>query len=208
MEVSLLERHALNIADTHGCHTVILYGSRARGDATESSDVDVLCVRDTGPPARDARLIAGTYFDVFICSTSGIETPDSSLLKLRGGRVLRERDRLGAILLRRVQELHDRGPEPLSSDERTARILWGHKTLDRIRAGRGPDTDYRRMFLRVQALEDYFALRTAWFRGSREALAWLKQHDVNAYDAFAIAMRRAASDEDIAALVLSVYGAL
>ena len=32
----------------HGCHTVILYGSMARGDATECSDVDVLGIRETG----------------------------------------------------------------------------------------------------------------------------------------------------------------
>jgi predicted nucleotidyltransferase len=39
----------------YGCHTVILYGSRARGDATAESDYDVLGVRDSGEAIRDAR---------------------------------------------------------------------------------------------------------------------------------------------------------
>lgn len=32
----------------HGCHTVILYGSRARGDFNDSSDWDVIGFREVG----------------------------------------------------------------------------------------------------------------------------------------------------------------
>src|SRR5258707_8653048 len=42
----------------HGCHAVILYGSRARGDFQPTSDWDVVGIRETGPtaPLRVARV--------------------------------------------------------------------------------------------------------------------------------------------------------
>ena len=45
--------------------------------------------------------------------------------------------------------------------------------LDRVRGQHGLEANYRRMFLLVRALEDYFLLRNTWFRGEKEALAWL-----------------------------------
>ena len=33
----------------HGCHSVILYGSWARGDLQPTSDWDVAGIRETGP---------------------------------------------------------------------------------------------------------------------------------------------------------------
>jgi predicted nucleotidyltransferase len=40
----------------HNCHTIIFYGSRAGGDATEASDYDFLGIRETGEILRYARL--------------------------------------------------------------------------------------------------------------------------------------------------------
>ncbi|MBL7543946.1 MAG: nucleotidyltransferase domain-containing protein [Bdellovibrionaceae bacterium] len=36
------------LTDKHKCHTVILYGSHARGDATLHSDYDLMGVRKSG----------------------------------------------------------------------------------------------------------------------------------------------------------------
>jgi uncharacterized protein len=45
-----IEEYQARLAEILGdnLHTVILYGSRARGDAAEDSDIDVLCVME-GP---------------------------------------------------------------------------------------------------------------------------------------------------------------
>jgi predicted nucleotidyltransferase len=201
-----IEREAMRIAEAHGCHTTILYGSRARGDATAGSDVDFICIRDSGPALRDARVVDGTYFDAFIYPESAVKTPDASLLRVLPGVVLRERDGFGTALLRKIQEVHDRGPEPLPEDERTARIVWAHKMVERIRGQGGSDADYRRMSLLLTSLEDHFALRGRWFRGSKEAFAWLRARDPSAHAAFELAMRPGATERAIADLVAVVYG--
>jgi len=201
-----IEREALRIAEAHGCHTTILYGSRARGDATAESDVDLISFRESGAALRDARLVEGLFFDAFVYPESAVKTPDPSLLRVLPGVVLRERDGFGTALLRRLQEVLDRGPEPLPEDERAARIVWAHKMVARIRGKTGPDTDYRRMSLLLSSLEDYFALRGIWFRGSKEAFAWLRTHDAGAHAVFERAMRPGATDRAIADLVALVYG--
>src|SRR3954453_6863106 len=93
---------SFGIADAHGCHTIILYGSRARGDADAGSDVDLLCIRDDGPAIRDSRVIDDVYFDAFGYPQRVLATPDAALLRILGGRVMRERDGAGTALLGRV----------------------------------------------------------------------------------------------------------
>jgi len=199
---------ALAIADAYGCHTVVLYGSRARGDVDEGSDVDVLCIRDDGPSFRDSRVIDGVYFDVFVYPRDAVATVDVALLRILGGLVLRERDGEGTALLSRVRDRFDRGPDPLPADDQTARIVWAHKMLTRIQSSDSVEADYRRMELAVQALEDYFLLRTLWYRGPKVAFPWLLTHDDAAHQAFEAAMQPGAGPDALAALVSAVYGQL
>src|SRR4051812_10718252 len=190
-----IEEAGLAIADAHGCHTIILYGSRARGDADAGSDVDLLCIRDDGPAIRDSRVIDDVYFDAFVYPQRALATPDAALLRILGGRVMRERDGAGTALLGRVRALFDKGPDPLPADEQTARIVWAHKMLARIPGNDGSEGRYRRMSLVVQALEDYFALRALWFRGPKVAFPWLLTHDDAAQQAFEAAMHSSADDD-------------
>jgi predicted nucleotidyltransferase len=111
-----IERIALNIMAEHGCHTVILYGSWARGQATQDSDVDLLCIRESGPDFRDARIVERIYIDAFIYPEAALKSPDTSLLRVLGGVVLHERDGFGSGLLVQLQELNDRGPTRWSED--------------------------------------------------------------------------------------------
>jgi predicted nucleotidyltransferase len=208
MDQDAIDAATLAIAEGHGCHTIILYGSRARGDADAGSDVDLLCIRDDGPALRDSRFIDGVYFDAFVCPRDAVATPDPALLRILGGHVMRERDGEGIALLDRVRALFDKGPGPLPADEQTARIVWAHKMLDRIRDNDGSEASYRRLSLVVQALEDYFALRALWFRGPKVAFPWLLTHDDAAHHAFETAMQPAAGHDALVALVDGVYGPL
>jgi uncharacterized protein len=201
-----LVRLAERVATDHGAHTAILYGSYARGDANPLSDVDLLVVRAMGPARRDARLLDGLLLDAFVESEATFASPDVEQLKLAPGHVLFEQDGFGTTLLDKVRALEARGPSPLPDDERQMRRVWARKSLDRARE-RSPEADYRRHYLLVQSLEDYFALRTRWFRGSKESLEQLAREEPGIHLAFCRALQREASDEDLARLIELVYEA-
>jgi hypothetical protein len=206
MDRSKIERISLDVMAAHGCHTAVLYGSWARGQATATSDLDLLCVRRDGPNRRDARILDDVYVDAFIYSEASLATPEPGLLRALGGCVLCEADGYGTLLLAKLQALYDRGPEPMSDDARKAALLWSSKMLDRFRGQRGLEPNYRRMQLLTQSLEDYFALRGLWFPGPKVAFAWLEQHDVHSHSQFDRAAQREANDGDFAELVRAVYG--
>ena len=206
MEHRDIERIALGVMEVHGCHTMILYGSRARGDATPQSDLDLMCIREDGPAIRDARVVEGLYIDGFVYPESAFATLEPALLRALGGVVIRERDGFGTALLTRIRELDGRGPVPLREDERQVLKVWSHKMLDRFRGDHGLEAQYRRMSLLVQALDDYFSLRNTWTMGPKQGFPWLLQHDASAHAVFERAAQPGASDGDFAELVRAVYG--
>jgi hypothetical protein len=189
------------------CHTIILYGSQARGDATPESDYDVIAFRDQdGPVVRETGRWRGALMDLFIYPSARAETADMDLIHIRGGKVLVERGGLGRRLLDELDALHARGPEPLAPDELSARRAWCWKMLDR--AGRGDlEGDYRRVWLLTLLLETYFALRNTWYPGSKAAFAHLRTADPTAFALFEAALVPGAPIEAIAALVEAVNGA-
>lgn len=206
MNINDIERVALDVMAAHGCHTAILYGSWARGQATPQSDVDILYVREHGPAFRDARVVDGIYLDAFIYPEADLASPEPALLRVLGGRVIREANGFGIGLLARLQDLHARGPAPMPDDLRQVTLLWSHKMLDRFWGQSGLEPQYRRMQLLLQSLEDYFALRGTWFPGPKEAFAWLGEHDIATYQRFDRVAQPDASDAAFAELVHAVYG--
>ncbi len=189
----------------HGVHTLVLYGSRARGDATPESDIDVAGYADVAETTRDARLWNGMYLDGFVYPTALAQAPDADMLKLRGARVLFDERGLAGPLLDRIAALERRGPPALSEPEQRMRRVWARKMLGRI--GRGDvEAHYRHHMLLTQLLEDYFALRGAWYRGPKESLAELRKSDPGTFAAFDRALVPGAPLDDLAALVDLVVG--
>jgi hypothetical protein len=168
---------------------VILYGSRARGDARPDSDWDALGIRDDGPAVRDARAWQQSWLDAWILpAAEAVASP--ALLHVRGGRVLVERDDRGRALLAGLEEVHARGPAPLTDAERTLRESWCEKTLARV-CGAAPgdlEAAYRRAWLCVDLLSISIELRGRWYLGPRQALAELAAEDPEAHTAFAGAL--------------------
>ena len=172
----MLEQLIADISDRHNLHTIILYGSHARDEANNASDIDVAGFSDSvAETIHDARDWNGTYLDLFIYQTGELEHL-ADLRKLRGGLVLKQRDGAGDVLLADIDAFNKAGPACLSDHERHSRLNWMRKMLSRIRAGDN-EARYRHAWLLMDLLESYFNLRGLWFDGPKLAFAWLQQHD-------------------------------
>lgn len=158
----------------HGAHTVVLYGSRARGEATATSDYDLLGIAPVDRTIRDAAVVDGHFLDAFVMAEAALCEPDESLVYMHGGCVIFERDGAGTRLLAALAERHARGPTPVTDDNAAMRRVWVHKMLDRIARG-DAEAHLRRAMLLSQLIEDYFALRGQWYEGPRRGLLALER---------------------------------
>jgi hypothetical protein len=202
----VLDRLVARLEREEACQVIVLYGSRARGDAGPDSDYDLICFRDReGPPVRETGMRDGALLDVFIYPLGRLAGPLADLRHVRGGKVLRDRDGLGAAFLAGLDEAFAAGPAPLAEDEIAARRNWAWKMLDR--AARGDvEGNYRRAWLLTDQLENFFLLRGEWYMGSKAALRTLQADHPATYAAFERALKPAASLADIEAVVLAVNG--
>ena len=196
-----LSRFVREMKDKYRCHTVILYGSRARGDATAHSDYDLIGFRRSGPVVRDARRVGSAHLDAFVYPEKPLKLP--TLLRVRGGKVIFQRGRFGDDFLARLDRLYARGPKPETADELAAKRAWPTKMLKRIRRN-DAEGDYRRAMLLYVLLEDYFALRGLWYEGPKAALGWLRQNQPKTNALFEAALKPNAPLRAVAKLAAAV----
>lgn len=188
----------------HNCHTIILYGSRARGDAGSDSDYDAIGFRDGEAETRRVTgRWRGVLLDVFIYPTTRLSKPDEDMLHVRGGRVLCERESLGTQFLAGIERLYATPPTPLSDDEFEARKNWAAKMIDRLARG-DVEGNYRRVWLLTALLENYFLIRGCRYPGPKEAFKSLAISDPDALAMFEKALAPGAERSDILALVARV----
>jgi GNAT superfamily N-acetyltransferase len=195
----ILDKLVQELREKHACHTVVLYGSRARGDFTAASDYDVLGIRDGGELLRDARPWEGSYLDAFIYPAHLLAEPPEHLLDLRQGRILLEKGSVARDLLTKLQERFAKGPTLLRADEFEAIRVWHDKAIDRIRLG-GLQGDFRRLELVARLLEDYFLMRGEWYLGPKASFQHLERHEPGLLALFRAALESSASLADIEAL--------
>jgi len=198
---AVVTRLADNLRRKYGCHTVILYGSRARGDHAAESDYDLVGIGQQGPVRHLARRVGRAYVDAFVYPER--KATPSELLRIRGGRVVFQKARFGEGLLERIDRLHARGPKTLSPDEIILRQHWARKMLDRARRG-DIQGHFRRAELLTTLLEDYFLLRGLWYEGPKVSLMWLHVHDPEMASLYAKALEPGARLPHIAKLVAAV----
>lgn len=177
--VSLIEE----LIKKHKCYSVILYGSRARGDATNSSDYDLMGVRKSGKSYRVAEKRNGTYLDIFIYPEKALERVDDSFLYMNGGMVLYEKEKFGTTFLKKLKLISKKKYKPLSSNEIEVRKVWLHKMFDRISVG-DIEGNYRRSWLHESLLIEYFNIRRKRYLGSKQSFEYLKKNDPKIFTLF------------------------
>src|SRR5215467_12577381 len=129
----------------HGCHAVILYGSRVRGDVRAASDWDVAGIRAAGAmtPLRVARAFHGSWLDAFVYAEAAFAVVDPELLRFLPARILVDQHGFAKTLLERVDALDKGGPPPLPDGESEMVHVWYDKMLGRIARG-DLESKYRR----------------------------------------------------------------
>jgi predicted nucleotidyltransferase len=164
-------------------HTVIAYGSRARNQATESSDIDIACYCDVSEVIKDARLFHGVYLDAWIFPTHAMTEIAEEDLRFEDGCVLLDERGLGESFMQRVKEKLQQGPKQPSQSDIQHTTEWIHKML--LRAFNNDlDGQYRKVWLQFQLLEIYFQLRGKWFLGHKKSFEYLLENDRQVYDLF------------------------
>ncbi len=189
-----------NIINKYNCHTIILYGSRARDKATSTSDYDIVAIRDKGDFERDCHFFEGFYLDIFVYPEEIIKNPDVSMIRIKDGVVLCQKDNIGDELLDKIKTIFDAGAPATPNWEKYEINNWVLKMLDRAKQG-DIEGNFHRHWLLHDLLECYFKLRDAWYLGPKESFEWLKQKDTKIYVAFDEALKPGASFDKIEKLI-------
>lgn len=164
-------------------HTLILYGSRARGDFSVTSDIDIACFCDEIPATKEALLFHEVYLDAWIYPLSYMSSVSDDALRFSESLLVLDKHGYGARYLAAVQERLKLGPEKLSQSDREHLIHWINKMLGRVRYD-DPGGNYRKAWLQFELLETYFKLRGLWFLGDKKSFAYLKENDKEGYQLF------------------------
>ncbi|OQW49898.1 MAG: hypothetical protein A4S09_11670 [Proteobacteria bacterium SG_bin7] len=186
------------------CHTVILYGSRARGTATKFSDYDVVGICSRGLKMRIAKKTNGVYWDVFVYSEKDLRTLSEQQLGWRDAKVVFERGNYGRNFIHRLQKFVKEPFKPAPSYEIEATKVWSEKQLERISVGDVHGL-YRRVELQQAAVADYFHIRRKRFSGPKEALEWLRINDPGTFKLFSRVYKNPMDMKALKTLVDRVY---
>lgn len=165
------------LTSVYHCHTIILYGSRARGDYTLTSDYDVAGITEKGEKQRIARFdeIHRVYHDIFVYPESAFSEIADEHLCMSDGIVVMEKSCIGTQLLKKLSDAIT-VPELISPDEILARKVWYQKMLARA-ATRDLEGKYRHIWSLFTILEDYFVFRQLRYQGPKKAFQYLEDQD-------------------------------
>lgn len=179
----LLSRITLDLRERYNPHTIILYGSHARGDHTPASDIDVVCFVEGATPIEDARDFEGFYLDAWVYDSNVMSASTDELLRVADGYCLHDSEGHGEVFLKELQQRIEQGPKPLSASEVQHTKQWVYKMLERSKS-LDVESSYRRYWLAVDLLQIYFDLRRQWYFGPKKSLAWLRENDSTGYQLF------------------------
>lgn len=171
------------IVEEYDPHTIILYGSRARGDFTELSDVDIACFCEDKSELKIATLMNGIYLDLWVYPTSSMNNLSPETLRFSSGILKLDKFGFGGDYLQRIKEFEAKGPEKISTSELEHSKAWLNKMMSRVQSN-DIEGNYRRIWLQFELLEIYFKFRGLWFSGSKRSFQYLKENDSLGYNLF------------------------
>lgn len=166
----------------YNCTSIILYGSYARGDNTQESDVDILCFRDEVEELNDTSLFQGKQLDVWIKNIE-MELVPHEFLHIRDGKIISDKNFFGKDLLESVKICYDAGPPKTEMEQKIFLIDWMTKMYIRS-TKKDVEGAYRYYWLVKDILEIYFELNDKWYEGPKKSLKWLEDNDKEVFDLY------------------------
>ncbi|MFA5960979.1 MAG: nucleotidyltransferase domain-containing protein [Tatlockia sp.] len=190
------------LKNKYHCHTVILYGSRARGDYTPTSDYDVAGISQSSEKHRIARFdpLHNVYHDIFIYSENDFSTLQEEYLNMSDGKVIIEANNFGKNLLNQLKHFE---PALISENEIQTRKVWYKKMAARAAVG-DIEGKYRHIWAIFAILEDYFVFRAMRYEGPKKAFQYLEQHDPKTLALFNKALNNMQDVEILNKLIASI----
>lgn len=165
------------LKSNYHCHTIILYGSRARGDYTSTSDYDVAGISASGEKRRIARFddVHSVFHDIFVYSEDDFSSIKEEHLNMADGIVIIDHNDFGKNLILKLRQIVNE-PDLISKNEIQVRKVWYQKMLARASVvdleGR-----YRHIWAIFTIIEDYFAFQGLRYHGPKKAFQYLEDND-------------------------------
>lgn len=200
----ILESIVVELREKYRCHTIVLYGSRARGSVSPTSDYDVVGIRRRGNKTRIAKKQMGFYWDVFVYPEKDLQRLDDQQLGWRDAKVLYQEGTYGENLLRRLQALFRKPFKPEPQFEIDALKVWAQKELDRCKV-KDVQGLYRRAEFQSALVEHYFVVRKKRFSGPKAGFAWLEKNDLPTFKSILRSLKYPANLSFLGAAATRVY---
>lgn len=186
------------------CHTIILYGSRARGSISSTSDYDVVGVRKRGKKTRIAKKQMGFYWDVFVYSEKDLKKLGPEQLGWSDSRIIYQESEYGRNLLRRLKRLLNKPHKPEPQYEIDILKVWAQKELDRCKI-KDIQGLYRRAEFQNALIDHYFIIRKKRFYGPKAAFTWLEKNDPTTFKLLHRSLKHPTNISFLAAVASRVY---
>lgn len=164
------------LKNKYRCHTIVLYGSRARGLTTVTSDYDVIGVRRAGEKTRIAKEQKGYFWDVFVYPEKDLRKLNDQHVSWKNARIIYGDGPYGRGLLRRIKQLLQKPYQPQPQYEIDAVKIWAKKQLARCEVGDIQGL-YRRAEFQAALINDYFMVRKKRFLGPKAGFSWIEEKD-------------------------------
>jgi predicted nucleotidyltransferase len=212
------------LEEQYGCHTVILYGSRAQGTERPDSDWDIIGLTDRAQQIFVHQPVDGVGdVNAYIyprekgifnpTAPSTLFSPLDPFIRLQHGKVLVEEDGLGTAIVERATKLARSGPQRITPERRAhIRHYFFSERLDTYfsttsaRVISQAERDYARHDLLQQALFHYYRLRGMWVPDEKQRIRYLEMHDPVMAELLADAERPEADAAELRALSAYVMG--
>jgi len=170
------------IESKHCVHTIILYGSFAKGNNDEFSDIDIVAFWDEDEELQDKSNLGSNQLDLWIYPSTKM-ADYKEFIRVNGGIVLLDLRNVAEVFMNNIKHAYQTGPTAKTLEEKKNILKWVRKMYSRS-LKEDLEGAYRKSLLLAELLPIYFELKDIWYLGSKYGFEFLKDNDESAYSLY------------------------